>query len=489
MMSSMVWSNIVVFVVAVFMYIRLSRVNVDLLVLVTSARENFAQRNVIRDTWANRHYPTLTAQVKILFVVGNQFCDIPFEDRVHPYSCTSWSPSITNTNSDYQEALVSIDDPEKLAPHYTLEPNHIDSHHDIQEFPYQKFSLAFKVLHPITIHQIGIHMFLKSSNSPQSIPVLLYNTVNQEEVTRVQFSSVDPGHPKSHFFYQPVERFFLPKGFEGTLSLESSINIDNILDVNANETSVFCLPPVGSQVIHFYQKSQKIHCWSVPAINFIYRMQDPEGLASHLQDQNLRHQSWSKQKIEEADSLSEEHQEFGDILFVPEVDTYRSVPRKILEAQVEAAGSYSFKYLLKTDDDCYINIEQILTHVQSITHKRFWSGNFRTNWVVERHGKWAEWDYDAIVYPKFACGSGYVISSVLSQGLVQMSDQLKTYQGEDVTMGIWMAAFGPHRVEDTRWQCSKVCSPDMLSMPDLSVEELQELWNNKLECGNPCGCD
>ena len=489
-MVSMVWSNIIVFGVAVLMYIQLSRVNVDLLVLVVSARENFAQRNVIRDTWANRHYPTLTARVKILFVVGNQFCDIPFEDRVHPYSCTLWSPNITNTNDNYREALVNIDDPEKLTPEHTIELHHtVESHHDIQEFPYQKFSLAFKVLHPITIQRIGIHMSLKSSSSSQSIPVLLYSTINQEEVTRVQFSNVDPGHLKNHFFYQPVERFLLPKGFEGTLSLESSVNIDDILDVNANESPVFCLPQVGSQVIHFYQKSKKTHCWLLPAVNFIYSIQDPESLASHLQEQDARHQSWSQQKIEEADSLAEEHQEFADILFVPEVDTYRSIPQKLLEAQMEVAGSYSFKYLLKTDDDCYIDIEQILAHVQNINHKRFWSGNFRTNWVVERHGKWAEWNYDAIVYPKFACGSGYVISSVLSQGLVQMSDQLKTYQGEDVSMGIWMAAFGPHVVEDPRWQCSKTCSPGMLSMPDLSVEELQNLWNNKLECGNPCECE
>lgn len=486
---SMVQLNLIIFGVAVLMYIRLSRVNVDLLVLVASARENFAQRKVIRETWANRLYPTLTTQVKIFFVVGNQFCDIPFEDRVHPYSCTLWSPNVTNNETDYQEALVSIDDPKRLPPEHAVEPQYSESYHDIQEFPYQKFSLAFKVLHPITIHRIGLHMFLKSSKSTRSIPVLLYNTVNQEEVTRVQFNNIDPGHSKSSFFYQPVEKFILPRGFEGTLSLESSINIDEILDVDAKETPVFCLPPVGSQVIHFYRKNKKVNCWLVPVLNFIYSLHDPEILATHLQKRDARHKSWLQQKIEEADSLAEEHQEFADILFVSEVDTYRSIPQKLLEAQVEASSSYAFQYLLKTDDDCYIDIEQILAHLYSIGHERFWSGNFRTNWVVERHGKWAEWDYDAIVYPKFACGSGYVISSDLSRSLVQMSDQLKTYQGEDVSMGIWMAALGPHLIEDSRWQCSKTCSHDMFSMPNLSVAELQELWNNKLQCGNPCGCN
>ena len=54
-MVSIVWTNIIVFGVAILMYIRLSRVNVDLLVRVVSAREIFSQCNTIRDTRVNWH--------------------------------------------------------------------------------------------------------------------------------------------------------------------------------------------------------------------------------------------------------------------------------------------------------------------------------------------------------------------------------------------------------------------------------------------------
>jgi len=48
--------------------------------------------------------------------------------------------------------------------------------------------------------------------------------------------------------------------------------------------------------------------------------------------------------------------------------------------------------------------------------------------MVERRGKWAEPSYPAVVYPKFACGSGYVISSDLVQWIADNAHVLKPYQ-------------------------------------------------------------
>jgi len=53
---------------------------------------------------------------------------------------------------------------------------------------------------------------------------------------------------------------------------------------------------------------------------------------------------------------------------------------------------------------------------------------FRHNWLVERSGKWAEPDYPAMVYPKFACGAGYVLSSDLIHWLDSNADTLAAYQ-------------------------------------------------------------
>jgi len=56
------------------------------------------------------------------------------------------------------------------------------------------------------------------------------------------------------------------------------------------------------------------------------------------------------------------------------------------------------------------------------------SSRFRHNWLVERTGKWAEPDYGAMVYPRFACGAGYVLSSDLVHWLADNSHLLAAYQ-------------------------------------------------------------
>lgn len=72
-----------------------------------------------------------------------------------------------------------------------------------------------------------------------------------------------------------------------------------------------------------------------------------------------------------------------------------------------------------------------------------WYGNFRAYWGVDRFGKWAEYDYTSPAYPAFACGSGNVVSKDLSSWIAENVEHLKSYQGEDVSMGIWLAAVHP----------------------------------------------
>lgn len=95
---------------------------------------------------------------------------------------------------------------------------------------------------------------------------------------------------------------------------------------------------------------------------------------------------------------------------------------------------------------------------------------------MDRIGKWQELEYASPAYPAFACGSGYVVSRDLVQWLADNADKLKAYQveylrasdcvgggwirtespecnvrnvlqGEDVSMGIWMAAVGPQKYQ------------------------------------------
>ena len=53
---------------------------------------------------------------------------------------------------------------------------------------------------------------------------------------------------------------------------------------------------------------------------------------------------------------------------------------------------------------------------------------FRSDWPVERVGKWRELDYTSPVYPSFACGAGNVLSADLVRWLALNADYLKPYQ-------------------------------------------------------------
>lgn len=69
--------------------------------------------------------------------------------------------------------------------------------------------------------------------------------------------------------------------------------------------------------------------------------------------------------------------------------------------------------------------------------------SFRRNWQVNEFGKWSEPNYQAVAYPPFPCGSAYMLSADLIGWLSTNSESLFRFQGEDVSMGIWLAAILP----------------------------------------------
>ena len=58
----------------------------------------------------------------------------------------------------------------------------------------------------------------------------------------------------------------------------------------------------------------------------------------------------------------------------------------------------------------------------------FFFVSFRSDWLIERQGKWAEPDYPGVTYPVFACGAGNVLSADIVHWLARNADSLKRYQ-------------------------------------------------------------
>ncbi|XP_051503851.1 UDP-GalNAc:beta-1,3-N-acetylgalactosaminyltransferase 2 isoform X2 [Myxocyprinus asiaticus] len=461
----------------------------EVLVGVLSARHHHDLRQAIRDTWLGylKNHPQFQTRVMVKFIIGKHGCSIPEEDREDAYSCTLLNltetatlPSKINMNSaiktvaGQEMAILSVPDTTVLVPS------------DVSAV-----SLDFKVLHSVVITQLGVFPNGPRQDFMGNVTVRLFQVDQEEAVVTARFSTLNPGTRVGGMFYKPVEQFILPKGFEGILLWESQDSA-GVMSVNASTVHL----NNGGGVLKFgsIEEGTLPHrsALGFPGLagGFTFSVYDAEALSELLRGRAERQRSHTAQLREEDLSLREESLRHGDMVFVGVVDTYRNVPLKLLQFYKWSVENADFSLLLKTDDDCYIDVDAVLlkTDRKRLTHSKLWWGNFRQNWAVDRVGKWQELEYASPAYPAFACGSGYVVSRDLVKWLASNAEYLKAYQGEDVSMGIWMAAVGPRKYQDSGWLCEKECYVDMLSSPQHSAQELRSLWDRKRKCGNPCGC-
>ncbi|XP_078129638.1 UDP-GalNAc:beta-1,3-N-acetylgalactosaminyltransferase 2 isoform X2 [Sander vitreus] len=432
----------------------------EVLVGVLSARHHYELRQAIRKTWLGyiQDHPHFQHRVGVKFIVGEHGCPIPEEDREDPYSCSLLNFTEPVAGQDAEIEIVTVSDPSVLAPS------------DVSAI-----ALDFKVLHPVVITRLGV---FSSGNRPvlqSNVTVKLLQLDQEEAVVTARFSAISTG----------------TMGFEGTLVWE---NMDSAGLTTVNSSSVQLNNGGGVLKISSIAEGILPHrsALGFPGLagGFTFTIYDEDSLSGLLRGRPARMEHHASKLRQEDAALHQESLRHGDIVFLDVVDTYRNVPSKLLQFYKWSVGNADFNLLLKTDDDCYIDVDSVFMKIdhKGLKRSNFWWGNFRQSWAVDRIGKWQELEYASPAYPAFACGSGYVVSHDLVQWLASNADKLKAYQGEDVSMGIWMAAVGPQKYQDPGWLCEKECYLDMLSSPQHTAEELHILWDRKRACGDPCGC-
>ncbi|KAK1328029.1 hypothetical protein QTO34_012451 [Cnephaeus nilssonii] len=482
----------------------------DVVVGVLSARNNHELRNVIRSTWLkhSRQHPALSQRVLVKFIIGARGCEVPVEDREDPYSCRLLNISDPVLNQEIEAFTFPEDTPAGFSKDRVV-------------------SVSFRVLHPIVITSLGVLGGASDVGFQRNITVKLYQAEQEERCAQAsgasswriagggftslptrsvssclsplqealfvaRFSPPSCGVQVSRLWYKPVEQFVLPESFEGTIVWESQ----DLQGLEARDLRSVAVHD-GGGVLRVTTAGEA--AWPPEltdgvegvAGGFIYTIQEGDALLQNLHSRPGRRADHLRNLREEDALLQEESRRHGDIVFVDVVDTYRNVPAKLLNFYKWTVGATSFDLLLKTDDDCYIDLEAVFHRVAhgTLQGPSVWWGNFRLNWAVDRTGKWQELEYPSPAYPAFACGSGYVVSRDIVHWLASNAGRLKTYQGEDVSMGIWMAAIGPKRYQDSLWLCEKTCESGMLSSPQYSPQELADLWRLKELCGDPCQCE
>eukprot|EP00467_Chlorarachnion_reptans_P000186 CAMPEP_0114505832 /NCGR_PEP_ID=MMETSP0109-20121206/11072_1 /TAXON_ID=29199 /ORGANISM="Chlorarachnion reptans, Strain CCCM449" /LENGTH=617 /DNA_ID=CAMNT_0001684315 /DNA_START=119 /DNA_END=1975 /DNA_ORIENTATION=- len=140
-------------------------------------------------------------------------------------------------------------------------------------------------------------------------------------------------------------------------------------------------------------------------------------------------------------AVEKENEKTGDIIILPDhKEAYYNIAGKT-RAMVHYSVEIGAQFLLKCDDDTYVDIDQV---VQGINGK---SGGLvlaaiTYNGGAQRHGKWAMpvSDYPHSRYPPFPHGPGYIIGAdILKYADRELkAGKLRPLALEDVSMGVWI---------------------------------------------------
>jgi len=147
-----------------------------------------------------------------------------------------------------------------------------------------------------------------------------------------------------------------------------------------------------------------------------------------------------KKEAETTEKLWKEHQEFGDIAFIPERDTYVDLPTKTLET-MRLGVLHGAHYIIKVDDDKCPHIANLMKVIEKQKHPKytyigayFWGQKYYTS----------QKGFDGGFVP-YMSGWVYALSFSLAK-LITFADlnyaslyPMYGSSSEDVDMGRWVA--------------------------------------------------
>ncbi|XP_069482794.1 beta-1,3-galactosyltransferase 5-like [Ambystoma mexicanum] len=144
------------------------------------------------------------------------------------------------------------------------------------------------------------------------------------------------------------------------------------------------------------------------------------------------------------EEIEKEQQKFGDILLGNYLDTYRNLTRKVLHGLKWARDRCQPEYILKTDDDCFVNTDGLPTFLTE--HNTIRSGLYAGSLfprekrmvIREPSSKWyvSRRDYAPDLYPPYASGIGYILSLDAVDVILHAAEYVPPIPVEDVYIGV-----------------------------------------------------
>lgn len=197
--------------------------------------------------------------------------------------------------------------------------------------------------------------------------------------------------------------------------------------------------------------------------------------------------------------LWKEAEAYGDIQLMPFVDYYSLISLKTIAICILGTKILPAKYIMKTDDDAFVRIDEVLSSLKDKPNDGLLYGliAFQSSPHRDKESKWfvsnKEWPKDS--YPPWAHGPGYVISRDIAKFIVQGCQErdLKLFKLEDVAMGIWIEKFkesgrAVKYISDDRFY-NAGCDLDYILAHYQSPRKVLCLWETLLKEQQPICCE
>ena len=193
------------------------------------------------------------------------------------------------------------------------------------------------------------------------------------------------------------------------------------------------------------------------------------------------------------EQIESEQRQHADILLLPSItDNFDLLTHKMLEALKWVNTNVRADFLLKCDDDTFVQISALLDTIreEQLPSTRLYWGYFRGRASIKRSGKWAEQDWNLCdKYLPFAFGGGYILSSDLVSYIVSNWRYLRLFKNEDVTIGAWLSPIAVTRKHDNRFNTeseSRGCSNTYLVSHRETPDSMRDKHQQYLQTGNIC---
>ncbi|DBA84062.1 hypothetical protein WJX77_012346 [Trebouxia sp. C0004] len=168
---------------------------------------------------------------------------------------------------------------------------------------------------------------------------------------------------------------------------------------------------------------------------------------------------------ERTPQVTKEVDQHSDIVFVNHKTNYKSILFKTYYVLEYAVTNFDVKFVLKTDDDAFINIAPLMSqlHLLCITeecrNERIYMGRMakESEVLLQPGHKWNNIIFHnhtgLRTYPTYAMGGGYVLSGDVANMLVtvNLKMKLKFTPIEDATLGFWLMSMDLRHIDHRRF--------------------------------------